>query len=374
MALIYSEGARVLESFNSTRQSLKAACYKLCSHAPAVFAILHKFLPFSAQVYDELEHIWPTCGKKTTVALMLFDISRGNKITGGGKLKRKLVAKVRPQFKLESKPEYKWCRFVGAVPDAAEADGDIPGLYRIPLTELKKIPTGDVIVQDKASCMPVASLRIKRRRADAIDACSAPGNKTLQLAGRVAHVTAYERDPKRYEVLCKRLKTYNIQNVTPVNADFLTAELPKHAKYIVVDPSCSCSGIVEHQLIDNGKVQYDAYYTDDRVRNLAYMQLQVLRKALSVPGASQVVYSTCSVHVQENEDVVKAALAEFKHKFRLLTALPNWRERGLSMEGLDSSKLVRVWPGELTGFFVALFGRKGLRLRHRLLSRRKVYY
>mmetsp|Transcript_602 Transcript_602/g.1013 ORF Transcript_602/g.1013 Transcript_602/m.1013 type:complete len:375 (+) Transcript_602:2884-4008(+) len=374
MARIYFEGSQILESINSHKQSLKVACFEQSSQPQAVFAILHKFLPHSARVYDELSQIWPNCPQKAIAALMLFDLSRGKRITGGGALKRKLMSKARSQFTIVDRPEYKWCRFLKAVPPGAVADKDIPGLYRMPLDKLREVPANQVIIQDKASCMPVAALRIKRRRSEAIDACSAPGNKTLQIASRVRHVTAYERDPKRYDVLCKRLKTYNVRNVTPHNSDFLTATLPPHAKYIVVDPSCSCSGIVEHQLYDKGVVKYDPYFNDERVSNLAKMQLEILLKALSVPGASQVVYSTCSVHIQENEAVVRAALEHYKHKFRLLKALPNWKERGIKYEGIESAKLVRVRPGVLTGFFVALFGRKDLRLRHKLVSKRRLYY
>jgi putative methyltransferase len=303
---------------------------------------------------------------------MLFDFSTGAKITGGGVLKRRLLAKVRPSFKIKSETEFKWCRFLGPVPACAVEDEDIRGLYRIPLAELHKVPSTDVIVQDKASCFPVAALRIKRPRAHAVDACSAPGNKTLQLASRVAHVTAYERDPRRFEVLHKRLKAYGVTNVTPYNEDFLAAKLPPKTKYIVVDPSCSGSGIVEHQLIDSGKLHYDSHYDDRRVQGLCKMQLSILRRALSVPGVSQVVYSTCSVYIQENEAVVKAALAEFSHKFRLMKALPQWPQRGLPYLDVDSEKLVRVHPGSMTGFFVALFGRRGLRLRHKLLGRRRI--
>jgi 16S rRNA C967 or C1407 C5-methylase (RsmB/RsmF family) len=85
---------------------------------------------------------------------------------------------------------------------------------------------------------------------------------------------------------------------------------------------------------------------------------------LSVHRVSQVVYSACSVYIQESETVVKAALAENIHKFSVMKGLPNWSQRGLSYLDLD---IVRVRPSSMASFVY----RRGLRLRHKCLGRRR---
>lgn len=63
--------------------------------------------------------------------------------------------------------------------------------------------SGRIILQDKASCIPVALLD-SPRGARVLDACAAPGNKTTQLAAAVGpsgHVIAVERNRKRVETL-----------------------------------------------------------------------------------------------------------------------------------------------------------------------------
>ena len=65
----------------------------------------------------------------------------------------------------------------------------------------------------------------KNKRFDIIDACSAPGNKTLQLSEIIDHrgtVFAFEKNSKRFETLTKNLKKYSATNVEPILGDFLT--------------------------------------------------------------------------------------------------------------------------------------------------------
>ena len=71
-------------------------------------------------------------------------------------------------------------------------------------------------------------------------------------------------------------------------------------------------------------------------------QEKALRHALTLPSLQRLVYSTCSVHQQENEVVVKAVLPEAeKLGFKLHHALPAWSRRGLPLfQGAE--KLVRT--------------------------------
>jgi putative methyltransferase len=57
-----------------------------------------------------------------------------------------------------------------------------------------------------------------------------------------------------------------------------------------------------------------ASVSTERLAGLAMFQVSVLSHALSFPAMKKVVYSTCSIHEQENEQVVKTVLEKFKDK------------------------------------------------------------
>lgn len=125
-----------------------------------------------------------------------------------------------------------------------------------------------------------------------------------------------------------------------------------------MDPSCSGSGIASRmdKFVDEEQ-ETDA--EKQRLESLAKFQLSILNHALSFPSVRRVVYSTCSIHQEENEDVVEAALKANNDRFTLEHCLPSWTHRGKNVfQGAE--KCVRASPDEdsTNGFFVALFARK----------------
>lgn len=142
-------------------------------------------------------------------------------------------------------------------------------------------------------------------------------------------------------------------------ADFLS--LPEDqapqasAQAILVDPSCSGSGM--HESCEEEREQPDA----KRLHALALFQARVLKRALAYPNVTRVVYSTCSVHQEENENVARDALTEFGHAFELEECLPAWPRRGLpTFDG--AHKCLRTDPllDRTQGFFVACFVRRNI--------------
>jgi 16S rRNA C967 or C1407 C5-methylase (RsmB/RsmF family) len=73
----------------------------------------------------------------------------------------------------------------------------------------------------------------------------------------------------------------------------------------------------------------------------------------------KVVYSTCSKHVIENEEVVQHVLKLNSHFKLSHNIFPEWKRRGIKCEGFDSNDLIRTLSEEddTIGFFVALFER-----------------
>lgn len=261
---------------------------------------------------------------------------------------------------------------------------------------------GDVILQDAASCWPAwlllgATTRSSARKAlHVLDATAAPGNKTSHLSAILAGLsksaaqctlTALERDGRRYKTLVSQLtragclassssssssRTSGL--VQAFQADFLSldpVEDPRvnKATHMLLDPSCSGSGITgrldwltadkasaattsatavqEEQEDDDDDDDDDATGAGDagaassggtRLERLAEMQFKMIEHAFKFPLLRRFVYSTCSVHRIEDEDVVFRALAsplasDAKGRWKWTLAprsecLPEWPWRG----------------------------------------------
>lgn len=156
-------------------------------------------------------------------------------------------------------------------------------------------------------------------------------------------------------------------DVTVRQQDFLTIDptLPEFTKVrgILLDPSCSGSGTtvqrLDHLLPSAGTDKNDDQ-EKDRIEQLARFQETALLHALSFPSLEKLVYSTCSIHQRENEDVVLAVLPHAKEKgFELSNPFPSWPHRGLPVfEGADLLIRTDALRDKMDGFFVALFVRK----------------
>ena len=277
----------------------------------------------------------------------------------------------------------------------------------IPWHELDIVKEGKVILQDKSSCFSALAMAHGHHgesgpQGDFIDACAAPGNKTSHLAALVydqkqssgnskkSKIFGFDRSSARLAILKSRMsqlaplvtdpadvhaskKNKFPVEICPTHQDFLKAEPSdktySNVKSILLDPSCSGSGIVNQP----DRVA-DAEGDDDekRIESLSNFQLVALKHAMSFPNVDRIVYSTCSLHQRENEDVVAASMMEANElieddgrKWRLVSpkALMHWKRRGFENDGLteeESKCLIRVngLDGDDTnGFFVSYFER-----------------
>ncbi|WVQ81871.1 hypothetical protein IAT38_003998 [Cryptococcus sp. DSM 104549] len=242
---------------------------------------------------------------------------------------------------------------------------------------------GGVVLQDKASCMPARVLMEgwEEGEGECLDATAAPGNKTSYvsaLMGNRGKLHAFERSPNRFKTLEKMLAKAKCENVNAQRADF-TDSNPEAEEFgnvtrILLDPSCSGSGIVNRldYLVDDDVEESDS--KAERLEKLAGFQLQMILHAFKFPSAKRIVYSTCSIHAEEDERVVMAALQSPVAKARgwglapRESVIPTWERRGRpeEMEGDEelANGVIRCLPEDKTnGFFVSCFvrGEGGLR-------------
>ena len=251
-------------------------------------------------------------------------------------------------------------------------DLHIPNLLvfppKTPLYEHELVKDGSLVLQDKSSCFPVTALSPPPGSC-VLDACAAPGMKTSQLAATVtgdwvaalggqpppgARVIAVERSSKRHGVLCDMLARTRADTVTTaLNSDFLELEPSDYpeVEYMVLDPSCSGTGMAKRGGDEEEPGQ-------ERLQKLSSLQFKLLTHALRFPGLKRVVYSTCAVSPEENEEVIAKVISsnpEWKVSEGILNS---WTRRGLSTFP-DGEKFVRA-DSELdwcNGFFVAVMER-----------------
>jgi 16S rRNA (cytosine967-C5)-methyltransferase len=227
---------------------------------------------------------------------------------------------------------------------------------------------GRVRIQDEGSQL-IAELAARSHRnrnhdvTSILDACAAPGGKTLILAERIpqARILACESSPQRLERLRERLAAQS-DRIECRLADATMLEDSAAFDLALADVPCSGTGTLGR----NPEIRH-RLRVEDLPRH-AERQRALLRAAWRAvcPGGF-VVYSTCSLEPEENENVVAAALAENVglRQVSLEGSVDTLLKDGILMlKGaeqlhacLTPEGALRLIPGALSadGFFIALF-------------------
>jgi 16S rRNA (cytosine967-C5)-methyltransferase len=165
---------------------------------------------------------------------------------------------------------------------------------------------GRVRLQDEGSQLVA---EIAGQGSTILDACAAPGGKTLILAERnpQAHIVACESSAPRLEQLRRRLAAHAGQvECRLADAAALTEE--SVFDLALVDVPCSGTGTLGR----NPEIRHRLHLED--LPRQTERQRAILKAALrAVRPCGSVVYSTCSLEPEENEQVVGAVLADAKN-------------------------------------------------------------
>ena len=173
------------------------------------------------------------------------------------------------------------------------------------VTKTKLYENGAIYLQSLSSMLPPLILNPKED-AHILDMCAAPGSKTTQLAALTnnkACITACEFDKIRAERLKYNLNKLGTSRVTVLVKDSRNLDEFFRFDTIMLDAPCSGSGTVllneESKQVFNQKV----------IDKCQKRQISLLKKGLSMLNKNGVlVYSTCSILKEENEQVLKACL------------------------------------------------------------------
>jgi 16S rRNA (cytosine967-C5)-methyltransferase len=207
-------------------------------------------------------------------------------------------------------------------------------------------------VQDEAAQLPVALLG-SDLPGPALDACAAPGGKTLQMADALekgAVLVAADRHQGRLQRLVRGLARVGPPGVLPLAADAARPALRAAFAVALVDAPCSGTGTFRRHPELRWRLR-----PEDPAR-LGEVQAAILSAtaALIRPGG-RLVYAVCSMEPEEGEHVVAAFLAR-EPGFRLVDGrdvLPAAAHRACDPQGR-----VRTSPDlDVDGFFAALLRR-----------------
>jgi 16S rRNA (cytosine967-C5)-methyltransferase len=234
------------------------------------------------------------------------------------------------------------------------------------ITRTRAFRAGHVVIQDEGSQLVAALVGCASPQEPSriLDCCAAPGGKTLALADRNLHaaITALELRPHRARLLRKLLQAAHAgERIQVVVADAKHPPISLAFDRVLADVPCSGTGTLGR----NPEIKWRL--RPDDLAELQARQTAILRSALAhVASGGRLVYSTCSLEREENEEVVEQALAG-NPSFRLLDCrmeLERLRKAGeLTWNGaapLTRGPYLRTIPGlhPCDGFFAAILEKK----------------
>lgn len=191
--------------------------------------------------------------------------------------------------------------------------------------------------------------RLAARPGIVLDACAAPGGKTMLIAdavGEWGNVVAAERSLPRLRTMAALVGRWGSPNVHLVGADALAPPFVGSFDTVLLDAPCSGLGTIAR----HPDIRWRARPSD--LPRQARRQGALLESlAPLVRAGGRLIYATCSSEREENEDVVTAFLS--RHPEFSLPSLPDWARP------FSEGSYARTRPEEHGGdaFFAALLTR-----------------
>ncbi|MEG1527817.1 MAG: 16S rRNA (cytosine(967)-C(5))-methyltransferase RsmB [Clostridia bacterium] len=216
------------------------------------------------------------------------------------------------------------------------------GLIGIDPTYYTAMSLGSCLVTRCISCVGQARV---------LDLCSAPGGKAVYLAqlNKSARIVACDIYPHRLSLIAsyaKRMGVENRLNIVESDATEFNPNFASNYDYVLCDAPCSGFGVFY------GKPDIKLFRTEQNLQELIAIQGKILANASKyVKVGGILVYSTCSLLKQENQDIVDAFLANHS----------NFALSPFSLDGYvinQACKQFLPYEDNVEGYYVARLVRK----------------
>jgi len=186
-----------------------------------------------------------------------------------------------------------------------------------------------------------------------IDACAAPGGKTTHIAELIkdqGKIWACDRAASRLKKVTENAQRLQLKSIAICTGDSRNfPQFTNSADRVLLDAPCSGLGTLHRRPDIRWRV------TPDRVAELSIMQGELLRHAATwVKPGGVLVYATCTLHPQENEEVIKSFLEAHSH-----WQIESPPDSSLA-EFLMPQGWIKVWPHryQMDGFFMVRLRRE----------------
>ena len=223
----------------------------------------------------------------------------------------------------------------------------------LPLGSTAEHLSGLFYIQEASSMLPVAALFADGNVPERVmDVAAAPGSKTTQIAARMGNhgaILANEFSASRVKVLHANISRCGIHNVALTHFDgrVFGAALPEAFDAILLDAPCSGEGVVrkDPDALKNWSVESNL--------EIAATQRELIESAFHAlrPGGT-LVYSTCTLNRDENEDVCLWLKANYPDAVEFLPLNDLFAS---AQEAVTPEGFLHVFPQiyDCEGFFVA---------------------
>ena len=197
---------------------------------------------------------------------------------------------------------------------------------------------GYIIAQD-ASSIRVGEVVNPSPGSSVLDACSAPGGKSLHMAsimenkGSITSCDVYEHKLNKINDNAKKL---GVSIINTLLADATSFDYKQKFDYCLVDVPCSGLGVINHK----PDLKYHILIKD--IEEINNLQKKIIRHVKDyVKDGGILVYSTCTINKFENEWLIKDFLNEFTEfkKLEEEIILPNELQDGFYICKMRKEKI-----------------------------------
>lgn len=212
--------------------------------------------------------------------------------------------------------------------------------------EIRKLDiynNGEIYLQSLSSMIPAIIIDPKERE-NILDMTAAPGGKTSQMAAianNKVFLTACEKNKIRLDRLQYNMQKQGVKNINIMQED--SRKLSNYFSFdkILLDAPCSGSGTEN---------VFNSNFTEELIKRSCKTQEELLTKALSIlKHGGEMVYSTCSILKEENEEILNKVLKKFKAQ---IVPIQIPKEIPILPTSIDG--VATICPTKLyEGFFVA---------------------